>query len=96
MLNLSSNQLVHLNDGVFEKMVSLQTILIDDNHLRTISIKWFPQRTKIQMLSVRNNQLRQGMESELEQFTELKYFHLDGNNIQSLHRRNFKNLQNLE
>nr|ABB21036.1 variable lymphocyte receptor A [Eptatretus burgeri] len=83
-LNLDTNQLQTLPEGVFDHLVNLDKLYLQYNDLKSLPPRVFDSLTKLTYLSLSENKLQSLPHGVFDKLTELKTLRLDNNQLHSL------------
>jgi Leucine-rich repeat (LRR) protein len=98
-LDLSNNQIEHINFELFVYVVNLEKLNLDNNRLETINLEsnsTLPLLQRLKYLSLKNNRLKYLPTKELGELRAIEHIDLNNNNLVQLNLSIFDNLINLQ
>ncbi|XP_011500734.1 PREDICTED: chaoptin [Ceratosolen solmsi marchali] len=95
-LDLSSNELLHFEDGALIEMVNLLTLNISHNNLQRLNSDVFKDAIKLQQLDISSNFLKYFPLDALHYSKGITFLNISNNLITELDDAHLSNLKNLE
>jgi Leucine-rich repeat (LRR) protein len=89
-LDLSRNELTHLDKNIFKNLTQLQKLSLDKNNLTNLDKELFSNNIQLQTLSLWENNLTHLDKDLFKYNTQLQYLYLDRNNLTHLDKDLFK------